>query len=353
MGTASLPVRPQRVAVIGMGAMGKNHARILSELDGAALVAVCDEAPEALSWAARKLHVSSYQSYRELLDAQEELEAVIIAVPTGSHFEVGMAALERNLHVLVEKPIASTLEDSRKLIAAAAARQRVLAVGHVERFNPAIRELKRRLDRDELGRVVQIHARRLGPFPPRIRDVGVVIDLATHDLDVMCFLLGADVIRLYAETQRRIHTDHEDMLSALLKFDNGTVGVLDVNWLTPTKIRDIRVLAERGMIHVDYLSQGLTFFENAFTVGDWIGSPVLAGVSEGQMVRFHVDRAEPLRLELMSFLRAAAAGSLPEVRGEDGVRALRLALDLVASGLKNEIIDASESLSQLATADER
>ncbi len=329
---------PLRVGVIGLGVMGRNHARILSDLDEATLVAVCDTAPLATAWARRKHRVNAYSLPTELLD-REKLDAVTIAVPTRAHLEVGEAALSRGLHVLIEKPIAGDLAEAEQLVAAARVAGRVLAVGHVERFNPAVRELKRRLALNELGRVFQIHARRLGPFPPRIRDVGVVVDLATHDLDVMGYLLGSEVVRLYAETQHRVHTDHEDMLSALLKFDNGTVGMLDVNWLTPTKIRDVSVLGERGMLHVDYLDQRLSFYENPDTLGEWSPDAHLPGVSEGNMVRYRVDRAEPLRVELLSFLRSAATGMPPEVGGPDGIRALQLALHLVASGEQGKVID--------------
>ncbi len=335
-----------RVGVIGLGVMGRNHARILSEIDEAALVAVCDSSAQAASWAKKKFRATAYTSYAEMLQ-REDLDAITVAVPTGSHRDVGLMALDRGLHVLIEKPIASDLGEAQQLIAAARHRQRVLAVGHVERFNPAIRELKRRLELRQLGRVFQVHARRLGPFPPRIRDVGVVIDLATHDLDIMRYLLDAEVVRVYAETQRRLHTEHEDMLSALLKFDDGTVGMLDVNWVTPTKVRVISVVGERGMLQVDYLDQALTFFENDFAVGDWSGSAALPGVGEGNVVRYRVERGEPLRLELVSFLRAAARGGAPEVGGEDGVRALHLALQLMEAGRASQVIGlipASENL---------
>jgi UDP-N-acetylglucosamine 3-dehydrogenase len=230
-----------RVALVGLGAMGRNHLRLLSELDEAVLVAVCDQDADAVAAAKRTHGVAGYRSYVEMMD-REQLDAVVVAVPTRFHLEVGLAALERGLHILVEKPIAATLGDGQALVDAAARAGRLLAVGHVERFNPAVRELQRRIAAGELGRVFQVHARRQGPFPARIRDVGVVIDLATHDLDVMCHLVGSDISRVYAETEQRIHTEHEDMLNALLKFESGAVGVLQVNWLTPAKIRELSVL---------------------------------------------------------------------------------------------------------------
>jgi UDP-N-acetylglucosamine 3-dehydrogenase len=337
MGIADRQLRPPRVAVIGLGSMGRNHARILQDLDECTLGAVCDAMAPAVEWAVSRYGVTGYASYREML-AKEQLDAVVIAVPTSLHLEVGLAALHNDLHVLIEKPIAGDLQDAKTLAAEAERRGRHLAVGHVERFNPAVRDLKARLTQGELGRILQIHARRLGPFPPRIRDVGVVIDLATHDLDVMQHLIGEEVVRLFAETERRINTAHEDMLSAILKFESGTVGVLDVNWLTPTKVRDLSVLGERGMFHVNYLSQELTFYANS-AVRPGQDATTLSAVTEGNMVRYQIPHAEPLRVELLSFLDAVASGRPVEVGAADGIRALRLATQLMESAEQGKVIE--------------
>ncbi|HAC47266.1 MAG TPA: gfo/Idh/MocA family oxidoreductase [Chloroflexi bacterium] len=326
-----------RIGVVGLGVMGRSHARVLDDIDHANLVAVCDPAEEAMAWA-RKRRLTGYRSYRELFD-HERLDAVTVAVPTRFHLEVGLAAIERGLHVLMEKPIATDLVEAHQLVAAAKKRGTVLAIGHVERFNPAVRELKKQLDAGELGRIFQVHSRRQGPFPSRIRDVGAVIDLATHDLDVMRYLLGVEVVRLYAETERRIHTEHEDMLNALLRFDDGAVGVMQVNWLTPTKIRELSVLGERGMLHLNYLTQDLTFFENSTATGAEVPLSLLTGVSEGTLLRHIVDRAEPLRLELESFLASVANNTPPEVGSEDGLKALSLALDLIRSANEGRVLD--------------
>jgi UDP-N-acetylglucosamine 3-dehydrogenase len=327
-----------RIGIIGLGVMGRNHARILEDLDEAELVAVCDPSDEAIGWA-KKHHLKGYRTHQELFE-RERLDAVTVAVPTRFHLEVGLAALECGLHVLMEKPIATDLDEARQLVGASTQHGAVLAVGHVERFNPAVRELKRRLDSGEVGRVFQVHSRRQGPFPSRIRDVGAVIDLATHDLDVMRYLLGVEVVRVYAETERRIHTEHEDMLNALLRFENGTVGVVQVNWLTPTKIRELNVLGERGMLQLNYITQDLVFYENSVAIAEH-PLALLTGVSEGTLVRHTVDRAEPLRVELESFLASVAGGTPPEVGGDDGLRALALALDLVQSGNERRVLDVA------------
>jgi UDP-N-acetylglucosamine 3-dehydrogenase len=326
-----------RIGVVGLGVMGRSHARVLDDIDEADLVAVCDPTEEAMAWA-RKRRLTGYRSYGEMFD-RASLDAVTIAVPTRFHLEVGLAAIAGGLHVLMEKPIATDLGEAQQLIVAAKNRGTILAIGHVERFNPAVRELKKRLQAGEVGRIFQVHSRRQGPFPSRIRDVGAVIDLATHDLDVMRYLLGVEVVRLYAETERRIHTEHEDMLNALLRFDNGAVGVMQVNWLTPTKIRELSVLGERGMLHLNYLTQDLTFFENSVATGAELPLSLLTGVSEGTLLRHIVDRAEPLRLELESFLASVGSKTPPEVGSEDGLKALALALDLIRSANEGRVLD--------------
>lgn len=328
-----------RVALIGLGAMGRNHLRVLSDLEGVELAAVCDQDPRAVEAAGRKHSVPGYTSWDEMLD-RERLDAVVVAVPTRFHCQAGLAALAHGLHVLIEKPIASTLDEGRQLVAAAQRAGRLLAVGHIERFNPAVRELQRRLTAGELGRIFQIEARREGPFPDRIRDVGVVIDLATHDLDVMHHIVAADVQRLFAETEQRIHTEHEDILNALLKFESGVLGVLQVNWLTPTKIRTLSVLGERGMFICNYLTQDLTYFKNAEMVDQSRSHP--RAVSEGEAVTFPIQTGEPLKLELQAFVRAVRGEAPLEVDGEAGLRALHLALALVKSATETRVIDRAE-----------
>ena len=180
-------------------------------------------------------------------------------------------------------------------------------VGHIVRFNPAIQALKEKLMADELGRIFQILCRRVGPFPARIRDVGVIVDLAPHDIDIMRYLTGAEPTRVFAELEKRVHTEHEDLLLGLLRFENSITGSLEINWLTPTKVREIVVLGERGMFLVNDLTQDLYFYENAEVGGElWPVLGTIRGVSEGQMVRYQLDRYEPLKAELQAFVTAIA-----------------------------------------------
>ncbi len=321
-----------RVAVIGAGAMGRNHARVLAEMPGVRLVGVADIALEAAEAIASRHGGQAYREYLSLLD-QEKPDAVVIAVPTLLHHSIALDVLARQLPVLIEKPIAPTVAEGRRIIQAAEAAGVLLMVGHIERFNPAVMALKQRLESGELGRLFQIDARRQGPFPARVRDVGVVIDLAVHDLDIMRFVTGTEIVRVYAETERRVHTSYEDLLTGLARLSDGAVGTLTINWLTPAKIRELYVTGERGMFRVDYLTQDLYFFENAGAQsGQWETLQVLRGVSEGRMIRHVVAKKEPLRAELEAFLAAVRGAAPAPVSGQDGLRALELAQAIVCSG---------------------
>lgn len=324
-----------KVAVIGVGAMGRNHARVYTEIEGVELVGVVDADSNVVEQVAKRYGANSYTDYLHLLDKQKP-EAVTIAVPTVDHLEVALAVIERGIHLLIEKPIAFSVEEARHIIEAANSADVRLMIGHIERFNPAVTALKNRLKAGELGRVFQMDAHRQGPFPARVKDVGVVIDLAVHDLDVMRYVSSTEVVRVYAETERRIHSNHEDLLTGLVRMDDGAIGTLAINWLTPTKIRDLYVTGETGMFRVDYLTQDLYFYENATANGDdWDAIRMLRGVSEGRMIRHVVAKKEPLRAEQEAFLAAVRGQAPVAVTGIDGLKALQLAQAVVTSGLKH------------------
>ncbi len=326
-----------RAAVIGAGAMGRNHCRVYRELPGVELVGLADADPGTAERAGKQFGTAHFATPGALLDALRP-DLVTVAVPTMAHLPVALECLAHGAHLLVEKPLAFTVEEGQAIIAAAQAAGRVLAVGHVERYNPALTELKARLDAGALGRVFQMHAQRLGPFPARVRDVGVVVDLATHDVDIMRYLSGSEVTRVYAETARQIHTDHEDLLSGLLRFADGTIGVLDINWLTPTKIRQLTITGEKGMFQVNYLNQDLYFYENDWIHSQWDAISAISGVSEGNMLRLRLDRAEPLRRELEQFVAAVRGEAATIVSGEDGLKAVEITQQIVQAGLTGQVI---------------
>jgi len=327
-----------KVAVIGVGAMGRNHARVYADLPGVELVAVADANMPNAAAVARLYGGTAYSDYERLIDEQQP-DAISVVVPTEDHLDVALKVIAHGCHLLIEKPLAFTVQQGEQIIKAAQDADVRLMVGHIERFNPAVIALKERMAQNELGRVFQIDARRQGPFPARVRDVGVVIDLAVHDLDVMRYITNAEAVRIYAETERRIHSTHEDLLSGLVRLSDGAVGTLTINWLTPTKIRELYITGECGMFRVDYLTQDLYFYENANTNGpDWETLQVLRGVSEGRMIRHVVPKKEPLRSELEAFVAAVQGQSSIPVTGQDGLKALALAQAIVTSGLEHRAI---------------
>jgi predicted dehydrogenase len=327
-----------KTAVIGVGNMGRNHARVDWELPGVTLVGVADQNETTVRGIAERYNTKPYTEYREMLDEQKP-DAVTIAVPTSSHLQVAMEVIQRGIHLLIEKPIAFNGDEAREIITAARKADVKLMVGHIERFNPAVIALKKHLADNELGHVFQVDARRQGPLPERINDVGVVVDLAVHDLDIMRYVTQAEITRVYAETEHGIHSQKEDMLSGVVRLSNGTIGTLLINWLTPTKIREFYATGEGGMFKVDYLTQDLFFFENAkANGGEWDTLRVLRGVSEGKMVRYCIEKREPLRVEHEAFF-GAVRGEMPvAVSGEDALRALELAHAVVASGFEHKLV---------------
>lgn len=336
---------PLKAAVVGVGSIGRHHARVYNQIDAVELVSVADLDESRRATAARRYKIHTYADYEEMFD-RECPEVVSIAVPTQYHREVGLAAIARGIHLLVEKPLCPTVEDARQVMAAASAASVTLTTGHIERFNGAIAELKPRILRGEIGRIFQLHGRRLSPFPSYIRDVGVVMDLATHELDMMQHLVGSPVERIYAEVERNVHEKHEDMLTGIMRFRNGVVGVLDINWLTPTKLRELRVTGERGMFLVDYISQDLLFYENRIAPSQWDAMALFRGVEEGNVLKIRVTKVEPLEAELRSFVEAVSSDTPPLVTGLDGLRAVALARLLLLSAQEKRVINVCEEASR-------
>lgn len=329
-----------KVAVIGTGSMGQNHVRLYSDIDGCELVGIADSNEEQTSRLTAHYGGRAYSDYRELLD-NEKPDAVSIALPTKMHLRATMDCLDAGVHVLVEKPIAKTIDEAKQMIAKAKECGKVLQVGHIERFNPAITQLKERLADGQLGKIFTIHSRRQSPYPGRITDVGVASDLATHELDMMRYIAQDEVKTITAEISKVMNTDNEDIVFGLLKFENNILGILDVNWVTPTKIREISITGENGMFTVDYLNQNLTFNSNYAAEqnenkSDWFKAKF--GVAEGDMTSFRVNKKEPLRVEIESFLECCRTNGTPLVTGEDGLESLALALDIIKCGAGNKCV---------------
>src|SRR4051794_2775904 len=254
--------RELRVGLAGLGSMGRNHLRLLGAREDIRLAAVADPVAAVLGSATDQTGAQGFGEPLAMID-EVDLDAVVIAAPTTAHVPLAVAAIERGIAVLVEKPLAATVEEGMRIVAAARATGVPVQVGHVERFNPAVLELGRLIAEGWLSSIYSIASRRAGPFPIRIRDVGVTVDLATHDADILSWVAGERPTRVYAETAQRIHAEHEDLLFGLLHFPSGTVAHLDVDWLTPAKRRQLVVVGEEGMFELDYLTQRLTFTKNA------------------------------------------------------------------------------------------
>lgn len=320
--------RVLRAGVIGLGAMGRHHVRVYSDLPSVQLVTVADVSDVAVQREASLRGVTGYTDIEQMLDS-EQLDLLSVVVPTSMHHDVALQAIERGINVLVEKPIAGSVAEARMMINAAKNAGVRLMVGHIERFNPAIIELKRRIE--QVGTIFQVSARRVGPFPDRIRDVGVVVDLASHDIDAMNFILESTVESVYAQTAQHIHTSHEDMVVGTMRFANGAIGALDVNWLTPTKIRQLTVIGSKGTFVADYLTQDLAFFENGAVSSEWRDLPALQKISEGKADRYSFPKQEPLSSELSGFVESILNDTAVPAAPEGAANALAIALDLIES----------------------
>ncbi|HTG42372.1 MAG TPA: Gfo/Idh/MocA family oxidoreductase [Methylomirabilota bacterium] len=340
--------RELRIGLAGLGSMGRNHLRILASRTDIRLAAIADPVADALASA---VATSGAQAFDEPLAmiAEAELDALVIAAPTTSHVPLALAAIQRNIAVLVEKPLAESAEEGERIVIAARERGVPVQVGHVERFNPAVLELGRLLKDGWLSSIYSIASRRAGPFPDRIRDVGVTIDLATHDADILSWIAGERPSRVYAETAQRIHASHEDLLFGLLHFPSGATGMLDVNWLTPAKRRQLVVVGEEGMFELDYLTQRLTFTRATDTT-----NPRLIGgyapTFEGDVAELPVLSGEPLAAEIEAFLRVVREGGRPLVDAEDGLWAVAIATSLLTAAATGQAVDLSALSQRFAPA---
>ena len=340
--------RELRIGLAGLGSMGRNHLRILASRADIRLAAIADPVADALASA---VATSGAQAFDEPLAmiAEAELDALVIAAPTTSHVPLALAAIQRNIAVLVEKPLAESAEEGERIVIAARERGVPVQVGHVERFNPAVLELGRLIKDGWLSSIYSIASRRAGPFPDRIRDVGVTIDLATHDADILSWIAGERPSRVYAETAQRIHASHEDLLFGLLHFPSGATGMLDVNWLTPAKRRQLVVVGEEGMFELDYLTQRLTFTRATDTT-----NPRLIGgyapTFEGDVAELPVLSGEPLAAEIEAFLRVVREGGRPLVDAEDGLWAVAIATSLLTAAATGQAVDLSALSQRFAPA---
>ncbi|MDO4791920.1 MAG: Gfo/Idh/MocA family oxidoreductase [Buchananella hordeovulneris] len=285
-----------RVGLIGLGSMGRHHARVIRATEGFELVAVADEFGDKFGVAG---DLEVLPNVEALIEAG--LDAAMVAVPTVFHEEVCLKLAEAGVHTMVEKPIADSAAAGRRVAAAFEEVGLVGAVGYVERCNPALREMRRRIAAGELGELYQITTRRQGPFPARISDVGVVKDLATHDVDLTAWLAGSRYEAISAQTTFRSGRKHEDMVLATGRLENGVIVNHTVNWLSPLKERVTVAIGERGAFVADTALGDLTFYANGTIRTEWDQVAQFRGVTEGDVIRYAIAKREPLLVEQEGF----------------------------------------------------
>lgn len=311
--------RTIRMGLIGLGSMGRHHARVIRSVEGMELVAVADPVGD-------RHGVSG--DLQVLPDVQaliaEGLDAAMVAVPTYLHEEVALALAGAGVHTMVEKPIAATAESGARVADAFESAGLVGAVGYVERCNPALLEMRRRLQSGELGEVYQITTSRQGPFPARIADVGVVKDLATHDIDLTSWLAQSTYERVAGEVTHRSGREHEDMVVVTGRLASGIIVSHTVNWLSPVKIRETVATGAKGALIANTLTGDLTLVANGDVTTEWDRVSAFRGVSEGNSTRFALARREPLLVEQENFRDALWGRPSEAVSMREGVNTLRV-----------------------------
>ena len=291
-----------KVGVVGLGIMGENHVRLYSKLN-CRLAGVSDIDPVKARQTGEKYGVPYFNDYHALIP---QVDAVSIAVPTTMHHKVALDFLNQGIHCLVEKPVASSLDEAEDMVEASRKSGANLSIGHIEQYNPAVLKLKQILTDNRLGRILMISTRRVGPYVPRIRDVGIVIDSATHDIGVANFLLNKLPLSVYARCGRLKHSKEDH---AIIVLDYGdTTASIEVNWFTPHKVRTLVITGSEGTANLDYIQQTL-ILHNSHATED-----------------IEIQKAEPLLLELRDFLTSIETKRHPSIDGRQGINILRLAL---------------------------
>jgi hypothetical protein len=302
-----------KVGVVGVGVMGGNHARVLSELPGVKLVGVADPDTKQREHVAKTLGCEAFTDYEALI--ARGVDAVTIAAPTHMHRTVALECAARGIHILVEKPIAPTVEDGGAIIAAARRAGVTLMVGHVERFNPAVEAIKEAIRGED---ILSIAITRVGPFPPRMSNVGVVIDLAVHDIDLIRWFTDSDIVDVQPQLSSAV-AEREDIALLQFRTASGVLAHINTNWLTPFKARNVIVATRGKYVQGDLLTRQVTECFGFQPDGSY------------SMRHLSVGHAEPLRAELLAFMSAVRSGAAPAVTGEQGVASLEIAIQCLSA----------------------
>lgn len=316
-----------RAGLIGLGSMGRHHARNLRSISGVDLVAVADPAGDAFGVAGGLEVLPDV----EALIAQK-LDYVVVATPTRFHEQIGLALASAGVHALIEKPLAADTGAARRLAEAFASAGLVGATGHIERYNPALQSARARIANGDLGELYQVATRRQGPFPARIADVGVVKDLASHDIDLTSWVTQRNYELVAARTVSKAGREYEDMVAATCQLEGGLMSSHLVNWLTPTKERLTVITGEKGMFVADTLTADLTFYANGQAHADsWVDIAQFGGVTEGDVIRYAIAKPEPLRTEHENFRDAVLGKDADIVTMEQGARVVEVCEAMITS----------------------
>ncbi|MEI7792462.1 MAG: Gfo/Idh/MocA family oxidoreductase [Candidatus Berkelbacteria bacterium] len=318
------------VAVIGVGNMGQHHARVYSELPNVNLVAVCDMDLERSSKLAKSHDCLAYDDYEKMLK-ENKIDIVSVVVPTFLHHKVACAVLALGSNVFLEKPIAVSLKEGKEIIATAKKNGKKLMIGHIERFNPAIQRLKELIEEGRIGNIISINIKRAGGLPPQIKNANVVIDLGIHDIDIANFLVSDFPTEVYGFKSKNLIDEQEDSAVILLKYKNSSA-FIEVNWVTPVKVRTLDITGTKAFARVDYINQTIVLYENSYmhkpsrSYKDF--DEFIAKFSATDEVKVGINKAEPLKCELESFVAAVANDTIPLVTGEEGYKALEVCLKI-------------------------
>jgi UDP-N-acetylglucosamine 3-dehydrogenase len=327
-------VKRLRAGLVGLGSMGRNHCRLLRDIEHVELVGVCDPAGDPAGIAGDSPVLRELDELIAL-----GLDLCVVAAPTAAHEETALRLADAGVATLIEKPLAADVGTAERIVERFASRGVLGAVGHVERFNPALRELRRRLEDGQLGEVYQVATRRQGPFPARIADVGVVLDLASHDLDLTSWVAERRFVTVSAQMAHRSGREHEDLVAVVGTLEGGLVTNHLVNWLTPFKERVTVVTGELGSFVADTLSADLTFHRNGSVRSEWDAMAVFRGVSEGDTLRYAIAKPEPLRSELLGFVEAVrGVEGADMVSLQEGLHVVRVADAVLASGATGRVV---------------
>ena len=316
-----------RAGLVGLGVMGRHHMRLLNQIDDVQFVGLHDP---ALTGQTSVGDNRVFDSFDELIS--QDLDYCVVSAPTIFHLELGLQLAAAGVHALIEKPVAPTHIEATQLVAAFKTAGLIGGVGHIERFNPALIAMRQKIEDGLLGEIFQISTRRQGPFPSRIADVGVVKDLATHDIDLTAWVAQSPYMTVSARTINKSGRPHEDMVVAVGTLENGVIVNHIVNWLSPFKERNVTVIGDKGALVADTLTADLTFFANGHPNGSWDNISAFRGVSEGDVIRYALKKIEPLLTEHLAFRDAVInKNDLGIVTLADGLAAVFIADQMIVA----------------------